>query len=158
MSDQQYVLGKKGVGVTRLEIQGELLDKQTEPFLKKFLRPDMKVLEVGCGAGNVTLILAKTLNQTGHLTAIDLTEEFATLTKNKIAQHQYNNVTVKQCALEDAHQLKMKFDLICGRAVLHHVKKPLIALKKLKKLLTPEGMIAFEEPIIGDAYCYPKNK
>lgn len=158
MTNQQYVLGTTGVGVTRLEIQGEILDRQTEPFLQKWLKPDMKVLEVGCGAGNVTLLLAKLLNHTGHLTAIDLTEEYAVLTRKKITQHNFNNVTVQQCALEEADKLKMKFDLICGRAVLHHVKKPLQAIKKLKRLLKPQGIIAFQEPVLSDFYCYPKNK
>lgn len=157
MSEKPYVLGTSGIGAERLAIQGDLLDQHTLPFLQKLVKPNMEVLELGPGMGNATVILAKLLNHTGHVTALDLTPEYVECTQQNVLKHGYKNVTVKQCSLEDAHTLNKQFNLIYGRAVLHHLTNAPDAIRNLSKLLKPQGIIAFEEPQMDDVFCYPDH-
>jgi len=152
-----YLLGTTGKAVTRLEIQAEIFDQQSYPFLKNWVKPDMHILEVGCGAGNTSVILAELLNHTGHLTSTDLSQNFVDITSAKIAEKKFSNVTVRQCAIEDAHQLNQQFDLIYGRAVLHQIIDASDAILLLSKLLKNGGMMLFEEPVMSDFFCYPEN-
>ena len=151
-----YLLGTRGDAVTRLEIQGEIFDKQSSPFLANWVKPNMKVLEVGCGAGNTSVMLAGLLSS-GHLTATDLEQSFVDITAAKISTLGLNNVVVRQCALENVSQLNAKFDLIYGRAVLHQLPDAKLAVAVLTKQLVGSGLMLFEEPVMSDFSCYPPN-
>ena len=48
--------------------------ENTCPILSDFLKPDMNVLDVGCGPGSVTLGVARELSQ-GAVTGMDMNED-----------------------------------------------------------------------------------
>jgi SAM-dependent methyltransferase len=152
-----YLLGTRGDAVTRLEIQGEIFDKQSRPFLANWVKPNMNVLEVGCGAGNTSVILAALLDGMGHLIATDLEQSFVDITATKVAAQGFKNVTVRQCALENVAELSQTFDLIYGRAVLHQVTDAKRAIATLNKQLVRSGLMLFEEPVMDDFSCYPPD-
>ena len=66
-SDSGYELGSGGAELERLELQGRALAPATRMiFAEAGIRPGMRVLDLGCGAGDVAFVAAD-LAGTGRL-------------------------------------------------------------------------------------------
>src|SRR5229473_740607 len=69
---EHYVLGNSEQEQERLKQQGKFLEKWTEQFLLSAgIEPGMSVLDLGCGMGDVSLLAARLVGPSGHVTGID---------------------------------------------------------------------------------------
>lgn len=103
------------------------------------LRPGMQVLEVGCGTGLFTAIMAE---RGAHILAIDLSPhllEFA-----RVKNLPTDLVQFREMRFEDSLDAG-PYDAIVGSSILHHLDIPQ-ALRAMYHLLRPDGVIAFAEP------------
>lgn len=108
-------------------------------MLTRHIKPEDKVLELGCGTGYFTRELVKT---GATIVAIDISPDLLAVARHEIAA---KNVTFGE---ENAYQTTFAdetFDAIVGSSVLHHldIQK---ALKETYRLLKPNGTVTFTEP------------
>jgi len=100
----------------------------------------MQVLEVGCGTGLFTAMMAAS---GAHILAIDLSPDLLELAKKQRGLPP-EQVEFRQARFEDG-EIGGPFDAIVGSSVLHHLDMP-SALPRMAELLKPGGRIAFAEP------------
>ena len=72
LQQADYVLGHTSVEQQRLVRQARVLALLTERFFDAGISSGMRVLDIGCGMGDVTMIAAQLVGPAGHLTSIDL--------------------------------------------------------------------------------------
>ena len=73
LQQADYVLGHTSVEQQRLIRQGLALAPLTERFLRDAgISSGMRVLDIGCGMGDVTMIVAQLVGTAGHVISIDL--------------------------------------------------------------------------------------
>ena len=69
---ENYVLGNSTHEQDRLKLQARFLERWTEQFmLSAGIEPGMRVLDPGCGMGDVSLLAARLVGETGTVTGID---------------------------------------------------------------------------------------
>jgi ubiquinone/menaquinone biosynthesis C-methylase UbiE len=104
--------------------------------LQSFLRPGMKVLDVGCGTGSITKDIAK---HVGFITGIDNTEKFIISGKES-----YGNIHNMELIATDLFQFdpKEKFDLIVSARTMQWLSDVPMALLKLKSMLKEGGTLS----------------
>jgi len=155
MKENNYVIGVGKEDEERLFLLNELFGKTSKDFLiKAGLTPGMRVLEVGCGTGNMTKWIAKQIGDSGHLTAVDISQEQIQIAKENCSE--LNNVSFITSSLFDLQQEK-SFDLIYSRFLIMHLQNPLEGLHHLKQLLKPNGILVSEEATNSITACYPKS-
>jgi ubiquinone/menaquinone biosynthesis C-methylase UbiE len=103
------------------------------------LKEGMRVLDVGCGTGAISLGIAKYVGETGHVTGIDNTEKF--IASGKESYQHINNLDLIHVDLF-SFQPEQKFDLIVAARVLQWLNNPQEALRKMKGLLNPDGQVS----------------
>lgn len=118
--------------------------------------PGSRVLEVGCGVGAQTSILARR-NPGIHLTSIDISEESVEKATALVSELGVKNVTVKQADLFDHGFEKASFDHIFICFVLEHIKEPVKALEITKELLTKGGSLTLIEGDHGSGFWSPES-
>ena len=114
-----------------------------------------RVLEVGCGVGAQTVILAQKSPEAEFL-SIDISEESLSEARALIAEH-IENVTFEQKNVFDLSPEEERFDHIFVCFVLEHLPEPVQTLTHLRKLLNKGGSITAIEGDHGSFYCYPES-
>jgi tRNA A58 N-methylase Trm61 len=100
-SGSTYVLGHNDVEVQRLLPQGRLYNDYTEHALMLAgLRPGMRVLDVGCGPGDVAIIAARPVGPTGTVLGVDAAPEMIELARARASEQGLAAVHFKQAAID----------------------------------------------------------
>ena len=106
---------------------------------KKFVGYNKKILEVGCGTGQLSIYFSSGNNNLivamdATLESLKIAEKFSR--KNGINNISFLNADIFEDVLQDEH-----FDFIWCNGVLHHTKNPYEAFKIVSKSLKKKGYI-----------------
>jgi 2-polyprenyl-3-methyl-5-hydroxy-6-metoxy-1,4-benzoquinol methylase len=140
-----YLLGHADVEVRRLMLQAQLYDTYTEHALRLAgLRPGMRVLDVGCGPGDVSFVAARLVGSTGAVLGVDAEADILDLARTRAADHGFSTVRFQQTTVGDL-ALDQPVDAVIGRLILMHLPDPVESLRQLAGLVRPGGIVAFSE-------------
>ncbi len=103
-----------------------------------------KVLEVGCGEGWLTLMLAK---RGAQVWTFDISEEAVRKVKKLVERNGFGDrVEARPMAAEKLEYESGTFDLVVGNAILHHVDLNAI-VAEMNRVLVEGGKAFFMEPL-----------
>jgi ubiquinone/menaquinone biosynthesis C-methylase UbiE len=145
----EYVLGHAASELDRLIRQAAFFGDLTEHTLRKAgLAPGMKVLDVGCGAGDVSLLAASIVGPSGSVTGVDMNADAVKFARGRIDSAKIPNITF---AAGDITQLSYsaEFDAVIGRLVLMYLGDQAAGMKAFRSYVKPGGLIYFQE------FCVP---
>jgi SAM-dependent methyltransferase len=144
-SSSSYLLGHADAEVRRLLLQARLYDGYTEHALRQAgLRPGMRVLDVGCGPGDVSFVAARLVGPEGTVLGIDAAADILELARSRAAEHGFTSVRFEQTTVGDL-ALDEPVDAVIGRLILMHLPDPVGTLAQLAGVVRPGGFIAFSE-------------
>jgi ubiquinone/menaquinone biosynthesis C-methylase UbiE len=103
---------------------------------RQVMPEDAQVIDVGCGAGHVTVALAPWV---AHVTAIDLTEAMLAQTAQQVTNKGLTNVRVERADVAQLPFADGVFDMAVSRYAAHHFADPLGALHEVRRILKPGG-------------------
>ncbi len=111
------------------------------PELKKYLRQGLKVLDIGCGPGTITLGVAAAV-EPGQVVGIDPSEEYLAEAREWAAEVEHaGNITFM---VGDSHSLDFPdntFDIVYSHTALHFFLDPVGALKEQKRVAKGGGWL-----------------
>ncbi len=125
-------------------------------YLIEHLRPGDSLLDVGCGPGTITMDLA-ILVHPGHVTAIDNAPEVVE-TARRSAQKLTTGPDNIVWEVADVHALPYpdnSFDVVHAHQVLQHVADPVAALREMRRVCRPGGIVAVRDCDYAAMVWYP---
>jgi ubiquinone/menaquinone biosynthesis C-methylase UbiE len=150
-----YVLGHADVEVQRLLLQGRLYNDYTEHALRLAgLRPGMRVLDIGCGPGDVSFVAAGLVGATGTVLGVDAAPQMIELARTRAAEKGLSTVHFMHTSI-DAITLDEPVDAVIGRLILMHLPDPAATLRQLASYVRPGGVVAFSENDITETRSLP---
>lgn len=124
-------------------------------YVLPYLKPGMKILDVGCGPGSITTDLAKHVPD-GRVTGIEI-EAGPLQEAQRFAEAE--GVSNVKFETGDIHDLKYEdetFDMVHVHQVLQHVADPVKALSEMRRVVKVGGIVACRESAI--ATWYPESE
>ncbi|MFF9478726.1 methyltransferase domain-containing protein [Streptomyces sp. NPDC014733] len=124
-------------------------------YLLDSLRPHMKVLDIGCGPGTITADLAA-LVPDGQVTALDRAPGILQQARATVEDRGLTNV---RFAVGDVHALDHPDDTFCvthAHQVLQHVGDPVQALREMRRVTRPGGIVAVRDADYAAMTWYPE--
>jgi ubiquinone/menaquinone biosynthesis C-methylase UbiE len=117
-------------------------------FLLPHLRPGMSLLDCGCGPGSITIDIAEVVAP-GLVTGIDIE-----LSQVEMARALAIERAVKNARFERANVYKLpfadaSFDAVFAHAVLVYLRQPSYALREMRRVLKPGGVVSIVDPDYG---------
>jgi ubiquinone/menaquinone biosynthesis C-methylase UbiE len=119
--------------------------EQYAGFLLPYLRPGMSVLDCGCGPGSITLGLAQAV-QPGSVVGVDIGPPHLDAARTLAAERRVTNICFE---LADATRLPFpnaSFDAAYANTLLLHMRDPLLALREIRRVLKPGGLVGVSDP------------
>ncbi|WP_035051976.1 class I SAM-dependent methyltransferase [Andreprevotia chitinilytica] len=107
--------------------------------------PTARALDLGCGAGHVSFVVAP---HVAHVTAYDLSAPMLDVVASSAAERGLRNIDIQQGAAEQMPFPDATFDLVCTRYSAHHWMDVPAALKEIRRVLKPDGVLVVMD-IVG---------
>ncbi len=157
MSETTYVLGHSRAEIQRLKNQGAMLRPITERLLRNAgIDAGMRALDLGCGAGDVSMLAAELVGPEGSIVGIDRSQEVLDVAKERAREAGLRQISFVQASIE-AFSAREPFDLVIGRYILLHQSEPVTLLRNAARLVRPGGALAFHEVRANDdAGSFPR--
>lgn len=115
-------------------------------ILRPFIRDGMTILDVGCGPGFFTIEMAKMLNGSGKIIAVDLQEGMLEKIRGKIKGTDFEQrIELHKCE-KDNINVTENVDFILAFYMVHEVPDEEKLFSELLSVLKPGGKILIVEP------------
>ena len=125
-------------------------------YLLPLLKPTDRLLDIGVGPGTITADLASRLTA-GWVVGIDNAPEAVAAAQRLIRDRGLTNLTVSR---GDVYALELpdsQFDVVHAHQVLQHLSDPAAALREMRRVCTPEGIVAVRDADYSAMTWYPDH-
>jgi SAM-dependent methyltransferase len=124
-------------------------------FFLPLLEPGMRVLDVGCGPGTITLGLAEAVLPGGACVGVDLEPSQVALARATAAGA--GNVAFEVASIYALPFADETFDAVFSHALFEHLARPLDALAELRRVLRHGGVAGVCSSDWGGAVIEPRT-
>ncbi|NBD15079.1 MAG: methyltransferase domain-containing protein [Cyanobacteria bacterium] len=120
---------------------------------RDYFRPDMEVLEIGCGTGSTAILHAPYVK---HIRAIDFSPNMIAIAQAKAADQNIQNVTFEQASIDELSVPDSTYDAVLGLNVLHLLDNKEAAIAKVYDMLQPGRPFITSTVCLGDTMAWFK--
>jgi ubiquinone/menaquinone biosynthesis C-methylase UbiE len=135
---------------------GRRTAEEAAAFLLPALQPGMRLLDVGCGPGSITRGLAERLAP-GQVVGLDLSAQTLAAAREDAAARGLANLQYEQGSVYELPFPDGSFDVVFAHQVLQHLREPGAALRQMRRVLRPGGLVAVREVDWGTAAYWPAD-
>src|SRR5262249_3929812 len=136
-----YSLGQSDQETQRLMAQARLLNLPLRRLLEDAgISPGMRVLDVGSGAGDVSLAGADLVGPNGAVVGVDVNPAILETARRRAQDAGLGNSVFVVGDIQQQLPLEGEFDALVGRLVLTHLADPAAVLRKLLRHLRSGGI------------------
>lgn len=121
-------------------------------YLRPHLHADTRLLDVGAGPGSITVDFAGVV---AHVTATEIDDSALALSRALAAERGLTNIAF---SVEDVHALSFpddSFDVVHAHQVLQHVADPVQALREMRRVAVPGGLVAARDADYAGFLWFP---
>lgn len=123
-------------------------------YLLPRLSPEQRLLDVGAGPGTITVDLA---GRVARVTATEIGENELALSRQAAEAGGVTNVDFQ---VEDVHALSIEddaYDVVHAHQVLQHVTDPVQALREMRRVTRPGGIVAVRDSDYSGFVWWPES-
>jgi ubiquinone/menaquinone biosynthesis C-methylase UbiE len=124
-------------------------------FIEPLLKPGMRMLDLGCGPGTITLDIAARVGSHGSVVGLDCSDA-----QFDDARAAAGELPVSFQAM-NAYKLELEeesFDGVFSHALFEHLAQPLSALAEVRRVLKSDGFVALRSPDWGGLVVHPSDE
>lgn len=140
-------------GYARRPVADEASYQRKLEVTRGYLRPDMAVLEFGCGTGTTAITHAPHVKS---ILATDISAKMLEIARGKAAAAGVENVTFQQSGIDDFAAPDGAFDIAMGHSILHLVEDKDAVIAKVYGMLKSGGAFVSSTACLADTQSYLK--
>jgi ubiquinone/menaquinone biosynthesis C-methylase UbiE len=114
---------------------------------REYFRPDMEVLEIGCGTGSTAISHAPYVK---YIRATDISDRMIEIAKDKARSAGVKNVSFEVCGIENLHVASESVDAVLALSLLHLLDDREAAIARIHDMLRSGGIFVSNTVCLGD--------
>lgn len=114
--------------------------ENSTPYLIPYLKPDMKILDLGCGPGSISIDFARRTPK-GHVTGVEYVEDPLGEARETAKREGVTNIDFRVGDIQNLELPDNSFDLVHVHQVLQHIGDPVKALREMRRVAKSDGGI-----------------
>lgn len=114
---------------------------------REYFRPDMEVLEIGCGTGSTAIVHAPFVK---HLRATDISPKMIEIAKGKAAAEKIDNLTFEVSSVDELDVADQSLDAVLALSLIHLLEDRDEAFAKVHRMLKKDGVFVTSTVCLGD--------
>ncbi len=123
-----------------------IVDGMTERLLDDAgIAPGMRVLDIGCGPGVVSFMLARRVGEAGRVYGVDRDARMLAVAQARASELGLSNITFVEGGFDLPLPENGACDAAVGRRVLMYQPDPVRAIRELTRVVRPGGLVIFQE-------------
>ncbi|KKB10985.1 SAM-dependent methyltransferase [Devosia geojensis] len=131
----------------RMPIADEAAYQRKLEITRGYFRPDMELLELGCGTGSTAVTHAPHVR---HITAIDFSRALLDIAEERARAAGVENITFLEADINAYGAPDERYDMVLAMSVLHLMKHPEEAIGRVHGMLKPGGYFVSSTACLGD--------
>jgi ubiquinone/menaquinone biosynthesis C-methylase UbiE len=152
----RYVIRGGREGAARLRVLARNWAPTTSALLDRVrIAPGARCLDLGCGAGAVTIELARRAGPAGRVVGVDMDE--VTLEEARAEAEAAEVGATIEFVAGNAYDFAVGagYDIVYSRFLLQHLSRPVEVLRSMWAAVGPGGAIVVEDADFAAQFCYP---
>src|SRR5262245_44329355 len=140
-----YVMGHDDRERRRLGLQASILNPLSDQLLRRAgLSTGLRVLDIGCGIGELSMVAARLVGPTGHVTGIDIDEGALAIAASRAREEGLDHIDFVHGNIS-AHRIDDTYDAVIGRHILIHTPDPRAVVGTAHSVLNTGGVVVSQE-------------
>lgn len=155
MSEQRSATYTHGHHESVLRSHQRRTVEDSAAYLLPHLTAGSSVLDIGCGPGTITADIAARVAP-GPVLAVDQSADVLDVARGEVERRSLSNVSF---ATADVHNLEFQddaFDVVHAHQVLQHVADPVRALREMRRVCRPGGIVAVRDADYSGFIWFPR--
>ncbi len=160
----KYVIAGGTAGRDRLSVLSRVMVDSTLSLLDRVgIPPDARVLDLGCGGGDVTRVFAERAPR-GTVVGVDFDPQVIAIAEAETADRQLDNVEFVVGDLGESGSDVVgavteagPFDVVYARFLLSHLADPAALVDRMVEWCAPGGVVVAEDIDIAGSICAPPH-
>jgi len=145
--DKSFFWDKIAQRYSKQPIADEAAYQKKLQVTREYFRPDMEVLEFGCGTGSTAITHAPYVK---HIQAIDISSEMIAIAQGKADANNVANVTFERSTIDEFSVSDQTLDAVLGLSILHLLDNKEEIIAKVHRMLKPGGIFVTNTVCLGD--------
>lgn len=109
------------------------------------IRSGMKVLDIGCGTGEVSSLVSSIVHDSGSVVGVDINEKAIARARELANARGLSNVEYLHAGLSDLSFPEEEFDAVVGRRILMYLPNATETMRQLSRFVKSGGIFVFQE-------------
>jgi 2-polyprenyl-3-methyl-5-hydroxy-6-metoxy-1,4-benzoquinol methylase len=153
----RYVIAGGEAGWRRLTLLARTMAPTTRAHLiNAGVREGMTCIDVGCGGGHVTQILAEMSGPSGRVVGIDFDPVKLAAAAAEAESAGFHTIEFRQTDVLQWRE-SSTYDVVYGRFILSHLPDSRRILDGMRQALKPGGIVVLEDIDFSGGFSHPEN-
>ncbi len=138
---------KRAEGYSKSPVADEESYQKKLQVTREYLKPDMEILEFGCGTGSTAITHAPYVK---HIRAIDVSSKMLEIAQSKADANNVKNISFERSGIDEFSVSDETFDAVLGLNILHLLENKEEVISKVHKMLKAGGIFVTSTVCVGD--------
>jgi ubiquinone/menaquinone biosynthesis C-methylase UbiE len=147
MADESEFWNKRADKYSQRPISDEAAYQKKLELTRRYFRPDMDVLEIGCGTGSTAIAHAPYVK---HILATDFSMRMVEIARDKARAAGIDNVTFEALPVDELGVADASVDAVMAHSLLHLLEDKEQAIADVHRMLKPGGVFVTSTACLGD--------
>ena len=153
--DTYAIAGRPGRDCLRL-LSSVMAPSTTALLVKVGVPCNARVLDLGCGGGDVAAVLSK-MASVGHVAGVDFDPAVIEIARAEARAAGLRNVELRVGDVTDLDDEDGQYDVVHARFLLSHLREPAPVLRRMVALCKPGGAVVVQDIDIEGSMCWPDD-